>query len=129
MGTDAKGLHTAKQMKKINDLYDQSVHYLTKYVSIFEYPPNSQSKERQPVPDEFRDEYFQAHFLMAVMSGKMIARSKESKISQLKKSLSGYEHVVEFYQERGPIEGCEVQNQIASEMKDLLPMKISKIKK
>ena len=96
-------------------------------MSIFEFPPNAQSKAKQEIPKEFGYEYFQAHFLMAAMYGKKLGNSKESKVGYLTKSLSGYEHVVQFYEKRGPIEGCEVQYQIANEMKGLLPMKISQL--
>ena len=107
--------------------YSKSVHYLSKYVSIFEFPPNAKSKEKQEIPKEFEYEYFQAHFLMAAMYSKMIPQSKAANIKNLKKSLSGYEHVVQFYELRESIEGCDIQYQIAEEMKGLLPMKISQI--
>eukprot|EP01084_Bolivina_argentea_P160176 278939_1 len=118
-----------KQIKKINDLYSKAVHYLTKYVNIFEYPPNAQSKEMQEIPEQYRFEYFQAHFLMSVLYGKLIGGNKTVKIENLKKSLSGYQHIVQFYDKKGPIDSCKIQYTIAKEMKDLLPLKISSMHK
>merc|ERR1712228_495808 len=106
---EEKNAAEMKQIKKINDLYSNGIHYLSKYVHRFEY--------------------FQAHFLMAALYGKLMASSKAAKISDIKKSLHGYEHVVKFYNENGPIEGCKVQFEIAKEMKDLLPLKLSSINK
>eukprot|EP01084_Bolivina_argentea_P223968 378830_1 len=119
-----------KQIKKINDLYSKAIHYLSKYVNIFEYPPNAQSKEMQEIPEQYRFEYFQAHFLMAALFGKLLdGGDKTEQINNAKKALFGYTHIVNFYAEKGPIDGCEVQCGIAKEMKDLLPLKISSISK
>ena len=108
-------------------MYTKGVHHLSKYVHIFEYPPGAQSKQRAAIPSEFRFEYFQAHFLMAALYGKMMAHGKQATLNYLRKSLSGYEHVAKFYAEKGPIDGCEVQAEIAKEMKDLLPLEIASI--
>lgn len=118
-----------EKQKNIINRYSKSIGYLAKYVNIFEYPPNSQSKEMQEIPEQYRFEYFQAHFLMSALYGKLMSQSKQSKINDLKKSLSGYEHCVKFYKGKGPIDGCKTQFQIASEMKDLLPLKINSVAK
>ena len=107
--------------------YSKGIHYLSKYVHIFEFPPNSDAKEKQPIPEQYRFEYFQAHFLMSALYGKLMGQSKAAKIENMKKSLNGYEHVVKFYNKHGPIEGCKMQFGIAKEMKDLLPLKLSSI--
>merc|ERR1712129_274462 len=109
--------------KKINDLYSKGIHYLSKYVHIFEFPPDAaDSKEMQDIPEQYEFEYFQAHFLMAALYGKLMAGSdKKQKKDNTKKAIHGYEHVVCFYEKKGTISGCKVQYEIAKEMKDLLP--------
>ena len=48
-------------------------------------------------------------------------------IDAVRKSLSGYQHVVKFYDEVGGVAGFELQYQIAKEMAELLPFKISQM--
>ncbi len=86
--------------------YSKAIHYLTKYVNIFEYPPNSQSKEMHEIPE---------HFLMSVLYGKLIPGNKKDKIENLKKSLMGYQHIVQFYDNKRLIDSCKVQYTIAKE--------------
>merc|ERR1711971_57937 len=111
-----------KALKKMNDLNAKAVHYLSKFVHIFEFPPGvgvEKKTERAEIAEESRFEYFQAHFLMAVLYGKMaeIGHGKAAVVGYIRKSLSGYEHVSKFYADKGPIDGCDVQADIAKEMK------------
>ena len=71
-----------KQANKINQLYSKAIGYFTKFVQIYEFPPDrpvsvgnakdAQSQEdgkrkKSKIDPECRREYLQGHFMLAAM--------------------------------------------------------------
>ena len=69
------------QQSKINNLYSKSIGYFTKFVQIYEYPPDrpmsigsenevNEKKDKNKLPkidEECRHEYLEGHFMLAAM--------------------------------------------------------------
>jgi len=129
-----------KKYVKINELFLKAIHYFQKFVECYDFPPSttntnadnqpSRDREKAKIKDpNDRCEYLLAHFHLAAIYGKLRYSDKVKQLECLGKSIQGYEFVVKYYQQNQPIPGFAEQFEIANQMKDLLPLRISQIQK
>ena len=99
------GKNDKEKVSKINMLFNKTLGYFGKFVTILEENANQNTNKKNnkksvdnvKISSDYQFDYLEAQFLMASIYNKIIPVNKQNHIYNVQQTLNGYEYICEYY--------------------------------